>query len=272
MAAARSPSGVITRFPRTIRSGSGAGLGIGFVVLLRLQAFAEFRQEILRHAAAIAGGGAHIVDGSDLASQRLLRGAQQNWRNRLSAQNVFGFAGAQHRGRYAAERNAEIDDAASIHPGRGREANFGDGLRAASANLAVVLSPASFVARQANGANQLVGTQIELFVAGPETRIRNPSRSSCGDEFQFRAVDKECRRRIGGRRGVGNIAAQRAAILRGDSARFGSRAAEQRKIASQKFVAANFGVGCERAQRYLFGSGLDAAQFRELPNTEKFSM
>src|SRR5579859_3111834 len=153
MAAARSPSGVITRFPRTIRSGSGAGLGIGFVVLLRLQAFAEFRQEILRYAAAIVGGGTHIVDGSDLASQRLLRGAQQNWRNRLSAQNIFGFAGAQHRGRNAAERNTQIANAAGMHPGRGCKANFGDGLGAAGAYLAVILSPGSFVARQANGAN-----------------------------------------------------------------------------------------------------------------------
>ena len=102
--------------------------------------------------------------------------------------------------------------------------------------------------------------------------VRNPARAACGNDFDFRIVHEQSGRRIGGGRSVGDVAAQRAAILRGNAAGFGCGAAKQRKFAHENFVAANFCVRREGAQLDVIGAGRDAAQFWKVPDVQILSV
>ncbi|HEY9401415.1 MAG TPA: hypothetical protein VIQ24_01885, partial [Pyrinomonadaceae bacterium] len=53
--------------------------------------------------------------------------------------------------------------------------------------------------------------------------VGDAARARRGDEFEFGIVDKERGRRVGGGRGVDDVAAERAAILDGDAARLARR-------------------------------------------------
>jgi len=83
-----------------------------------------------------------------------------------------------------------------------------------------VLHPIFLVAREPNPRDQLVRAQQHLFVASVKTVVGHPARTDGGDKFKRSVVDHQRRRGIGGGRGVSDVAAERAAILRCDAAGF----------------------------------------------------
>ncbi len=85
-------------------------------------------------------------------------------------------------------------------------------------------------------------------------------------------VNEQGRRRISRRRGVSDVAAERAAILDRQPARLARGLAQHRKFLLQDFVCLHLRVGRQRAERDMFVRHLYAAQFVELPDAEELSM
>src|SRR6266542_1778266 len=129
MVAGRIPSGRTTRLLRIARS----------------PAMEKVAEEILRHAPAVSGYGANVVDGTDFLGQRGQRIASR--RDRLLRAEA-----AQRNRRDARQGDAGLARVAVLHA---RETDFRDRLRPARADLAVVLAPAVSVAPQGDARQQL---------------------------------------------------------------------------------------------------------------------
>ena len=86
-------------------------------------------------------------------------------------------------------------------------------------------------------------------VAGVKARVRNPARAALGDQLQLGVVDQQRGRRIGGGRGVGDVAAQRAAVLGGDAAGPAGGARPAAETRGADCVPLDLGVRGQRAER-----------------------
>ncbi len=124
-------------------------------------------------------------------------------------------------GRDAAERNADVVDhtpdcTAAKPPQRGYT-DFRNGLSIASADFAGVVKILRKFSPKTDGANQFVGLQLHLLVAGVEADVRNTAFAPHRRQNQFRFVDQQRRQGIGGGRGIRYITSERSAILVCDS-------------------------------------------------------
>ena len=97
----------------------------------------------------------------------------------LSAQYCFGLNATQGYGRDAAQHDAHVFDAIVINFRHACKTNFGDRLRLACADLAVVLMERFIAAAHTDPREQLVRLNDHLFVAGVKSVIRHPTRASC---------------------------------------------------------------------------------------------
>src|SRR5271154_7156904 len=96
---------------------------------------------------------------------------------------------------------------------------------------------------QADGEDQFVGSQDSFFVAGVKGAVGNPAFTARRDEDYVGVASEQNGKGITGGRSVGDVAAERAAILIGDTARPRGGTAEERKFSGDEIVATNGGVG-----------------------------
>ena len=98
------------------------------------------------------------------------------------------------------------------------DAHFGDRLRIAGSDFPRMMKISRKSPRQANGLNQLIGRQLHLFVAGVKVDVRHAALAPHRNKNQFCFVSQQRRQRVGGRRCVDDVAAERSSILIRDSA------------------------------------------------------
>src|SRR5277367_1906146 len=255
IAAARSPSGVITRFPRTIRSAAAGALrevSEEFCIARSArQCFHKFRQQIPRHIAPVTRRRAHIVNRRNLRAQRVLRSLQSRALRPLPAQYLFGAHRAQHRRPHAPQRNAHIRDSSRLHPRRRRKTNLRDRLRPPRSHFAKILFPPGMLPRQTNPPDQFPRVQVHFLVLSVKRRVMYPARPGRRNNFNFRVVNDQRRWRIGGRRSIRDVAAQCSAILRRHAPRLSSGAAQQRKFARQNLIPLDFSVSRQSSQCHM---------------------
>ena len=200
----------------------------------------ELRKSRSRLAATVvryACGRADVVDRGDVAMQGVERRADRVRVGRRGGQRGLRLRRAHHRRRDAAERQPDLGDPPLLHARRGRETDFRDRLRAPGADLAIVLDPRRSAAADAP-------RRSARRARGPSACSRNgtdrtaPTRRPRVDASSSRrVVDEQRRRRVGGRRGIGDVAGDRAAVLVGDAAGVGGGAAEQRKFGAEQLGA-----------------------------------
>src|SRR5579863_2553751 len=105
----------------------------------RAERLEKFSEEILRDAKAVVGGGANVVDRRDFAGERFARLRADRRRKGLPTQQGFGLGRADGHGSDTAECDANVGESAVANLRGAGQADLRDGLRAASANLAVIL-------------------------------------------------------------------------------------------------------------------------------------
>ena len=190
---------------------------------------------------------------------------------RRGGQRGLRLRRAHHRRRNAAERQPDLGDPPLLHARRGRETDFRDRLGAPGADLAIVLDPPA-PPRQTHRDDQLIGGEVHLLVAGMEPIVRHQPTATRRCQFDRRVVDEQSRRRIGGRRGIGDVAGNRAPVLIGDAPRVGGGAAEQRKFGAKQLVLLHIREGRQRPDRHRVVRDRDVPQRAQTPHVDELAM
>ena len=188
--------------------------------------------------------------------------------DRAAADRGLGMGGAHDGRSHAPERDADVAHGGAAQVDRRREAQLRNRLRSPRADLPPAREPAAAAPRQPNRVDELVGSEIHLFVAEMESVVRYAPDAAHRYEIDVGVVHEQRRWSIGGRRRVRDVAADRAAILRRHAARLGRRAADERTLGLERLRAHHVGIGRERTEHDLVVRDLDAAQLGQAPETE----
>src|SRR5947208_7086023 len=103
-----------------------------------------------------------------------------------------------------------------------------------------------------------------------EIAVGKGAAASGGDDGKFGIISQESGRRIRCRRGVDNIAAERAAVLVGDAASPAGGLGEDREFVSNDGVFAYISESAARANDNRIRGDFDETQFFEVPERDKF--
>ena len=215
------------------------------------QALEKLLQQIARDMEPVSGAGTNVIDGSDLRFQRLPGFANQCRTPRPAQQHFFCPAQPQRRDRHAADGQPHVFDLVVGDFAQRSQAELGDGLRIARADLARVRVVVGKSRLQRDGGDDLIGSQPGLLVAGMELDIGHAPCAASGNQQQFGLVDHQRGKGIGGGRCVHDVAAEGAAVLVGNAAGPGGRAGEQGKLLRYQRMISQVGVGASGADDQL---------------------
>ncbi len=160
-----------------------------------------------------------------------------------------------------------VDHAVS-HFERPRKAHLGDGLRPPCADLSIMLPRPAPAAGEPHRHDQLVRRQIHRLVAGVERPVGDLAGAADRQQFQGRVVGEEGGRGVGGGRRVRDVAADGAAILRGDATGLPGGLFDQRELRAKDVAREQVGIGRQRTDFDLLIGHMNPAERVESPEAD----
>ena len=148
-------------------------------------------------------------------------------------------------------------------PPQRRNAHLGNRLRVARSNFARIGKCTRKSPREAYGPNQFIGGQFRLLVTRVKILVRHAPLATNRDQNKLSLVRQQRGQRIGRRRGVHDIAAERAAILVGNSAGPARSARQQRELSLHRPRARADRCTCIQRQCEFRPARLQCAAARE---------
>ncbi len=206
--------------------------------------------------------------GPDVGDRRALprRGLRGCTDDRLvqdrSHQQRFGSGGPHRRRRHGAQRHPRLlDPAVARQRQPDRHTDYGDCHGLASAHLEERGERAGRGGGQDDPGEELAGRERGAARTAEEVGQRKPPLPAARRlEAHRGVVDKERGRRIGGGRGVAEVAGERAAVLNGRAADRGACEAERRVVCELRRAVGNQSVGHRRPDCDLTPRRHDPAQ------------
>ena len=220
----------------------------------------------------VLGGRADVVDRCELAGEGLGGAIGGLGRRSAAFEDGLGRGGADRRGGHRAERDADVASTAWRRH-RSRQASAITTLLIAWARRVPTLRnrisrPAASGMRIAE--DQLVAARAPSGGSRSRSRRPGPSRSPRSEPSDERRVrGEQDRQRVAGRRGVGDVPAERAAVLDLRGADRRGRLDEGRNVLAADGRAPDVGVGRQRTERRALAVDGDPAERIDRPQVDE---